>query len=128
LALNLGRISTVERQKKGTPAVGRRRAKKSDADAVLQSANGYIVQHYPFGCLGTKPQRLLGESDFWIVPVFLTSPGHGAVGEVGLIAVDAHTHHVVGATRRQEVSRAIKHLKESKRDELEAAFHRARTV
>jgi hypothetical protein len=34
----------------------------------------------------------------------------------------------VSATTPQEVSRAIKHLKESKRDELEAAFHQARTV
>src|SRR5262249_5835689 len=97
-------------------------------EAVLRAANGYIVRHYPFGCLGNHPRRLVGKSDFWIVPVFLTSPGFGAVGEVGLVAVDARTNQVVSATERQEVNKAIRHLKETRRDELEAAFHQARTV
>ena len=58
----------------------------------MQAANGYIVRHYPFGCLGINPRRLVGKNDFWIVPIFLTSPGYGAVGEVGLVAVDALSH------------------------------------
>ena len=116
-------------QQKNVPPAGLRRGiKNRESEVVLQSANSYIVRHYPFGCLGTKPQRLLGESDFWIVPVFLTSPGYGPVGEVGLVAIDAKTHEVLGATERQEVNRAIKHLKESKGDELEAAFYRARKI
>jgi hypothetical protein len=118
----------MRQQKKGSLAVRRRRPRNREVEVVLQFANGYIVRHYPFGCLGGKPQRLSGESDFWIVPVFLTSPGYGAVGEVGMVAVDAKTHQVLGATEPRDVSRAIKHLKENKRDELEAAFYRARTV
>jgi hypothetical protein len=118
----------MQNSKKPPAAARRRRSKDLTSEKVLRSANGYIVGHYPFGCLGTKPQRLVGENNFWIVPVFLTSPGYGAVGEVGLVAVDPHSHQVVSATARLQVNRAIKHLKETKRDELEAAFHRARTV
>ena len=118
----------MQQNKKPLAAARRSGAKGRETQAVLRAANGYIVRHYPFGCLGKKPQRLVGSADFWIVPVLLTSPGHGAVGEVGLVAVDARTHQVVSATQRQEVNRAIKHLKESKRDELEAAFHQARTA
>jgi hypothetical protein len=96
--------------------------------SVLQAANSYIVQHFPIGCLGRDPRRLVGETDVWIVPIVLTSPGHGPVGEVGMIAVDAISHRIVSATERREVNRAVKQLKESKRNELEAALHRARTV
>lgn len=97
--------------------------------AVLQAANGHIVRHFPFGCLGGTPRRLVGEKgELWIVPVVLTSPGYGAVGEVGLVAVDARTGRVVNGSDRHEVARAIKHLKEAKRDALEAAFRQARTV
>jgi len=113
-------------QQKLTPA-RRRSVKGRGPNMVLQAANGYIVRYYPFGCLGKHPRRLVGATDFWIVPVFLTSPGLGAVGEVGMVAVDARTHEVVGATERREVNRAIKHVKETKRDELDAAFHRSRT-
>ena len=73
-----------------------------------------------------ESRRLVGAAEFWIIPVFLTSPGYGAVGEVGLVAVDAVSHKVVSATDRQEVNRAVKHLKEAKHDELEAAFRQAR--
>jgi hypothetical protein len=115
-------------QQKKPAAAETQRHKRRGPQAILQSANGYIVRHYPFGCLGQNPQRLAGAIDFWIVPVFLTSPGYGAVGEVGMVAVNAATHEIVGATERRDVNRAIRLLKESKRDELEASFHRARTV
>ena len=118
----------MQQHKKTVGTSLRRGAKGREAHAVLQSANGYIVRQYPFGCLGKNPQRLVGTTDFWIVPVYFTSPGHGAVGQVALVAVDARTHQVVSATERPEVNRAIKHLKETRRDELEAAFLQARTV
>ena len=96
---------------------------------VLEAANAYIVSHYPFGCLGGTPRRLVLENlHLWIVPIFLTSPGVGPVGEVGVIAVDDLTTQVIGGTERQEVAEAICGLKERKRDDLEAAFLRARTV
>ncbi len=112
----------MQKQKK-LKATVRPRTAHREKEAALEAANGYIVRHYPFGCLGGTPQRLVGASgELWIIPVVLTSPGYGAVGEVGLIAVDAGTFEVVNGTQRQEVAQAIKRLKEAKRDELEAAF------
>jgi hypothetical protein len=125
-------------QQKQKPAAAPRRRGRKDpvvaglrgraTERALQAANAYAVRHYPFGCLGNNARRLVGDTDLWIVPIFLTSPGCGAVGEVGLVAVDAQTCQVVGATERHEVNRLITHLKETKRDDLEAAFHQARTV
>jgi hypothetical protein len=62
----------------------------------------------------------------WIVPALFTSPGYGVVGEVGLVAIDAATREVVGATPAEEVRAAGSRLAEAKRDELETAFRRAR--
>jgi hypothetical protein len=77
---------------------------------------------------GTPRRLLLAEKDLWIVPVVLTSPGYGAVGEVGLVAVDVASGGVVGATPRPEVRTAGTRLALERRHELDAAFHRARTV
>src|SRR5213593_3335885 len=96
------------------------------SEAVCEVANAYIVSHYPFGCLGGMPRRLvLKDSSLWIIPVFLTSPGAGPVGEVGVLAVDERATQVIGGTQRPEVAAAIRHLKEHGRDGLEAAFLRA---
>ena len=118
----------MQKRAKTTTPSRRPGTSSGNREVILRAANGYIVRHYPFGCLGNNPRRLIGKSDFWIVPIFLTSPGYGPVGEVGFVAVDSRTHQVVSATDRQEVNKAIKHLKEIKRDELEAAFLQARTV
>jgi hypothetical protein len=48
------------------------------------------------------------------------------VGEVGLVAIDAATREVVGATPVDEVRAAGRELAEAKQDALEAAFRRAR--
>jgi hypothetical protein len=91
------------------------------------AANSHLVRQYPFGCLAGTPRHLtLGSQELWIVPIILTSVGYGAVGEVGVVALDAHTRQMLGGTPPDEVVAAVKHLKEEKRDELEAAFHRAR--
>src|SRR2546429_1897966 len=83
---------TMPDTRKSSGEVRRRGGKDRAHQKVVQSANGHIVSHYPFGCLGGTPHRLVGQSNFWIVPVFLTSPGYGAVGEVGWVAVDARSH------------------------------------
>jgi hypothetical protein len=105
-------------------------AKRGDeTEKVVIAANEYIVFHYPFGLLAGTPHRLgLSDRELWIVPIVLTSPGHGAVGEVGIVAIDAGTHQPVGSTPRREVVTAAGRLREEKHEELEAAFHRARRV
>lgn len=107
-----------------------RSAKRAmNADAAIRAANGYLVPNYPIGFLGGTPRRLAIERrTVWIVPILLTSPGYGAVGEVGFIAVHAHTGKILGGTPRPEAVAAARQLREAKRDELEAAFLRARTV
>jgi hypothetical protein len=86
-----------------------------------------MLLKYVIGLLGGTPYHLsLPKSELWIVPMILTSPGYGAVGEVGAIAVDAQTGQVVGGTPKEEVVTAIRHLREAKHDALEAAFLQAR--
>jgi hypothetical protein len=101
----------------------------SPEERAVIAANRFIIREYPLGVLGGPPRRLtLKGSEAWIVPVILTSPGYGAVGEVGMVAVDGRTGKIVGSTPREEVAAAGKRLREEKRDELQAAFLRARTV
>jgi hypothetical protein len=97
-------------------------------ELVVIAANDYIVSHYPIGFLGGTPRRLaLGDQELWIVPIVLTSPGYGAVGEVGFVALEAGTYQALGGTPRREVVAAAQCLREEKHDALEAAFHRAGT-
>jgi hypothetical protein len=48
------------------------------------------------------------------------------VGETGVVAVDAVSHTIVGATPREEVRAAGARLAKEKKDDIEAAFHQAR--
>jgi hypothetical protein len=108
---------------------GRSRAVLTEAEKAVIAANRYVVREYPLGVLAGTPRHLsLQKSDVWIVSVLLTSPGYGAVGEVGVIAVNARTGRVVGGTPKEEVIAAGRRLREEKRDEIEAAFRRARRV
>jgi hypothetical protein len=63
----------------------------------------------------------------WIVPIVFTSPGYGVVGEVGVVAIDGATKRVLDATPRGDVKAAGARLAREKRDEIAAAFLRART-
>jgi hypothetical protein len=93
------------------------------------TANAYCLLHYATGyTAGPTPRKLVMQaSELWVFPVLFTSPGYGVVGEVGLVAVDASSGEVVGSTPRHEVIAAATQLREANRDELEAAFLRART-
>jgi hypothetical protein len=103
--------------------------KAISAETAMIAANKYILFHYPTLFTGALPRRLrLPSADVWVVPIVLTSPGYGVVGEVGLVAVDAHSGQVLASTPRAEVVAAGRRLREANRDDLEAAFRRARTV
>jgi hypothetical protein len=85
-----------------------------------------MLLHYVIGLLGGTPYRLsLADADLWIVPMILTSPAYGAVGEVGVVAVDRLSGKVVGATPRAEVMAGIRCLRETKHDAIQAAFLQA---
>jgi hypothetical protein len=98
-----------------------------EVEAVQIAANSYCLTQYGVLVSGGTPRRLtLPNVEVWIVPAYLTSPGYGVVGEVGMVALDAATREVVGATPRAEVQAEAARLKSEKRDELDAAFHRTR--
>jgi len=102
------------------------RWRKRDVTAAQQAANSYCLRQYGIRCSGGIPRLLsLHGADVWIVPVIFTSLGYGPVAEVGLVAIDAVAHEVVGATPRQEVRAAVSRVAEEKKDALEAAFHQA---
>jgi hypothetical protein len=114
--------STKPRARKIMP-----QAPGTTAEAAVIAANEYMLLHYVIGLLGGTPYHLsLPTGELWIVPMVLTSPAYGAVGEVGAVAVDASTGDVVGGTPRPEVIAAIRRLREAKHDAIEAAFLRAR--
>lgn len=103
------------------------KTRSSRVDSVHVVANSYCLRCYGVGYSGGVPQRLsLRGAHVWIVPIVLTSPGYGVVGEVGLVAVDAATHEILGATPPDQVRSAGSGLAQEKKDVLQAAFHRAR--
>ena len=92
-------------------------------------ANRYILFNYPTMYTGGLPRRLtLKNLDVWAVPIVLTHPDHGVVGDVGLLAVGAASGQVVGATPRSRVIAAGKKLREAKRYDLETSFLHTRAV
>ena len=99
------------------------------AAAALATAAKHLLFHYPTMFTVRAPRRLaLTELQLWIVPIVLTHPDRGVVGEVGFVAIDAATGEILGSTPRREVVRAGKQLREAKNYGLEAAVLPARAV
>jgi voltage-gated potassium channel Kch len=108
---------------KSLKASRRPTANERALERVQIAANAYCIRHFAIGYSGGAPRRLsLKGSNVWIVPVVFTSPGYGVVGEVGIVAIDAGTHEVIGATPRAEVKAAGARLAQENRDALDAAF------
>lgn len=97
-----------------------------DARQAMVTANQFIVEHLPDRFSAGQPKLVVwGElplRPLWLVPVYLTYPGIGAVGEVGMLAVDGGHPVVVGWTPAQEMESMAHQLYEKKRDEIELAF------
>jgi hypothetical protein len=106
-----------------------RTARPLTAKQAMIAANRYILFHYPTMFTGTLPHRLtLKKLNVWTVPIVLTHADHGNIGEVGVVAINAATGEVLGATSRTDVVAAGKKLREAKPNDLEAAFLSARAV
>jgi hypothetical protein len=104
-----------------------RRQRAIRPEKARVTAREYIVRHYPFGCTGGTPYLLpLAAGELWVVPIVLTSPGYGPVGDVGIVALNARTGEIVSGTPAEPVRGAVERLKEEKHDALEAAFLQAR--
>ena len=122
-----GRV-TVNKQPAGKLRPPRERTDLIDAQRAMAAASEYCLFHYPTMVTGGIPRRLsLPDSELWIVPVVLTHPDYGVVGEAGVVAIDARTAKVIVSTPRSEVVAGGQRLREAKRSDLEAAFLQART-
>ena len=106
-----------------------RPARSLTAKQAMIAASRYILFHYPTMFTGALPHRLtLKKLNVWAVPIVLTHPDYGNIGEVGVVAINAATGEVLGATSRNDVVAAGKKLREAKPHDLEAAFLSARAV
>jgi hypothetical protein len=104
-----------------------RSTKTRETAAVQAAVNEHCLLNYGTSYAAGVPYRLsLPSAELWIVPAVLTSPGYGRVGDVGMVAIDAVTKEVIAATPSAEVRAAGTRLANEKRDELDAAFRRAR--
>lgn len=109
-------------------------ASRTDIARVLRKiANRHIAQLYPTTiAVGLEPRLVAHDSgEVWSLPLIYGSPGygnHGIVGEVGRIAIDARTGHVVDVTPRDEAVALVRKLHEKNREAIEAAFHSARAT
>ncbi len=94
-----------------------------DARQAMIAANQFIVEHLPDRFSAGLPKLVLFPlRSLWLVPVHLTYPGAGIVGEVGMLAVDGDLPLVVGWTPPEEMEVIAHQLYEEKRDEIEIAF------
>ena len=94
-----------------------------DTRQAMIAANQFIVEHLPDRFSAGLPKLVLFPlRPLWLVPVHLTYPGVGVVGEVGMLAVDGDRPVVVGWTPPKEMEVLARQLDEENRDEIEIAF------
>ena len=90
---------------------------------AMATANRFIVEHLPDRLSAGLPKSVrFPTRTVWIVPVLLTYPKVGIVGEVGMIAVEAERENVVGWTPFSEVEALARQLYQEKKNEIEIAF------
>jgi hypothetical protein len=99
------------------------------ANEALLAANTYALFHYPTMFTGAGAYRLVvAERDLWVVPIVLTHPDHGVLGNVGLVAVDASSGEVIGSTPRAEVIAAGRRVREGKGYDVRTTLLPSRAV
>ena len=96
---------------------------KIDQTAAIAEANGFILDHLPDRfCAGVPQIVLFPVSKVWAVPILLSYPEIGPVGEVGVVAVDAELGTVVGWSPLDEVVQAAEKIYAARKNEIEVAF------
>lgn len=88
-------------------------------------AGGFLNDHLPDRFCAGRPQFDY-ETQLWRVPVLLSYPIIGPVGQVGEILVNADNEEVASFTPIEEMKSVALRLYEEHRDAIEAAFLRAR--
>ncbi len=96
---------------------------KIDARQAMSVANRFIVQNLPDRFSAGLPKKIAFPTRLiWVVPVLLTYPNIGIVGEVGMIAVEEEREAIVGWTPLEEMEELARQLYEEHKDEIELAF------
>lgn len=102
---------------------------KIDGETAKRLANRFILENLPDRfCAGTPRFLQFPLRTFWAVPVVLSYPRIGPVGQTGILAVDTETGAVVGWTPLDEIKEIGKTIYEEKRADIEAAFLQARNA
>ena len=90
---------------------------------AMATADRFIVENLPDRLSAGLPKSIrFPTRTVWIVPVLLTYPKVGIVGEVGMIAIEAERENVVGWTPFSEVEALARQLYQEKKNEIEIAF------
>ena len=96
---------------------------KVDLQQMIAVANRFILANLPDRFSAGLPKSMAFPTRrLWIVPVILTYPHVGVVGEVGMVAVDAEQEIVVGWTPFNEVENLARQLYQESKHEIEIAF------
>jgi hypothetical protein len=94
-----------------------------DVKQAIATANRFIVENLPDRFSAGLPKLVrFPLRQLWLVPVLLTYPDVGVIGEIGMLAVDGNRPAVVGWTPPEEMEALAHQLYEEKRDEIELAF------
>jgi len=88
------------------------------AEEAIHKAERFLNRHLGHLLAAGTPQRVLFPlRSTWVVPVQLTYPGCGVIGEVGMVVVDETTGEVVAWTSPQEMYQATEKLYQEHQEE-----------
>ena len=103
------------------------RATRIDIEAAKRLANRFILENLPDRFCAGNPRFLqFPLRSVWIVPVVLSYPRIGPVGQAGIAAVDTETGSVVGWTPLDEMKKTAEAIYERKKADIETAFLQTR--
>ena len=88
-------------------------------------ANGFLLDHLPDRFLAIEP-RFDPRARVWRLPVVISYPSIGQIGEVGEVSVSVSTEDVVSHTPLDEMMSRARVLYDQNREAIQAAFSQAR--
>lgn len=99
--------------------------RRIDAAEAARRADGFLARNLGNLLMAGTPRRVIFPlRSAWVVPVELTYPGYGSVGEVGDVIVDEGTGEIVAWTSPEEMRQATERLYREHEPEILAAFQR----
>ena len=100
---------------------------KLTALEAQSAANGFLLDNLPDCFLAIEP-RFDPATKTWRLPIVISYPFIGPVGEVGEIHVSSHSEEIVSTTPLDEMKTRARVLYEQHREAIQAAFHSARNA